>query len=189
MKTPPPVQVGHSSDRPRGKKVAGQPISSAVVAKAKLNGKRRPGIPTYTPNRSFQSTIETDTFGNKGKMTIPMPLSPDIATPTPQHKQSFGLEEARILQVQTTGQAACPLRHKEREGRLTASERERTCQMPSYSPHITPSPSLLLQRPVALPVSHRPSSCTRRHLQIGIFIALASSGNQISPSLGQHQML
>ncbi|KAJ4933092.1 hypothetical protein JOQ06_029929, partial [Pogonophryne albipinna] len=155
--------------KPRGKKVAGQPISSAVVAKAKLNRKRRPVVPTYTPNRSQESEEIYETLrGIRGTpisyivnqtpiqvavggkdypigcglsyllpqtnpatslpvsssctKTIPMPLSPDIAIPTPQHKQSFDLEEARILQLQTTGQAACPLWHKEQEGKLTASE-------------------------------------------------------------------
>ncbi|KAJ4947943.1 hypothetical protein JOQ06_009972 [Pogonophryne albipinna] len=123
--------------KPRGKKVAGQPISSAVVAKAKLNRKQRPVIPTYTPNRNLrkyetlrgmrgtpisyivnQTPIQVAVGGKDYPIgcglsyqlpllqlpqtnpatslpvsssctkTIPMPLSPDIAIPTPQHKQS-----------------------------------------------------------------------------------------------------
>lgn len=52
-----------------------------------------------------------------------MPLSPeiDIPTSTLQSNHSFNLEEARKIQVETKAQAACDKWHKEREGRLTAS--------------------------------------------------------------------
>ena len=50
-----------------------------------------------------------------------MPLSSDISIPPSTLQRCFNLEEARKLQVETQTQAASEKRHKEREGRLTAS--------------------------------------------------------------------